>query len=127
MSRNPVEAVLAFLDAINAHDVDALLNLMTEDHAFIDSLGKRIEGREKMRAAWNGYFAFCPDYRVSHEDIVSDGNLVLATGTAGGTIAATHWEIPSAWKALIKGGLLHEWRVYADNKPVYDILAKQAK
>ena len=127
MARNAVEAVLAFLEAINAHDVDRLLSLMTEDHAFIDSLGKRVEGRDKMRAAWSGYFAFCPDYRVSHEVIVSDGILVLTTGTAGGTIAGNRWEIPAAWKAVVNDGLLREWRVYADNKPVYDILAKQGK
>jgi ketosteroid isomerase-like protein len=127
MARNAVEAVLAFLDAINAHDVDKLLGLMTEDHAFIDSLGKGIEGRDKMRAAWSGYFGFCPDYRVSHEDIVNDRNLVLVTGAAGGTIAGTRWDIPAAWKAVVNNGLLREWRVYADNKPVYDILAKMSK
>jgi len=26
--------------------------------------------------------------------------------------------------AVVQDGLVKEWRVYADNKPVYDILAK---
>ena len=36
-------AVLAFIQAINHHDVDSLLDLMTEDHVFVDSLGHVIE------------------------------------------------------------------------------------
>jgi hypothetical protein len=30
----------------------------------------------------------------------------------------------AAWLAIVEDGLVKEWRVYADNKPVYDILAK---
>ena len=32
----------------------------------------------------------------------------------------------AAWLARVENGLLKEWRVYADNKPVYDILARSA-
>jgi uncharacterized protein (TIGR02246 family) len=73
---NPVETVLAFLDAINQHDAGKLAELMTEDHVFIDSLGKSTHGREKMRFGWQGYFAMCPDYWVSHDEIVHTGNTV---------------------------------------------------
>ena len=59
---SPVETVLQFMDRINRRDVDALVELMTEDHVFIDSLGQSVRGREKMRAGWRGYYAFCPDY-----------------------------------------------------------------
>ena len=38
----PVETVLAFFDAINRHDADMLADLITEDHVFIDSLGKSV-------------------------------------------------------------------------------------
>ena len=48
-------------------------------------------------------------------------------GTAGGTIAEHAWEKPDAWRAVIENGLVKEWRVYADNKPVYDILAKSKR
>jgi hypothetical protein len=37
------------------------------------------------------------------------------------------WRIPAAWRAIVHDGLVQEFRVYADNKPVYDILAKAAK
>ncbi len=124
---NPVETVLAFLNAINQDDPDKLAKLMTEDHVFIDALGNSVRGREKMRAGWRGYFAMCPDYRVSHEDIFHNGNTVAVFGSAGGTISANKWQTPAAWRAVVHDGLIQEFRVYADNKPVYDILAKGAK
>jgi len=65
----PIETVLDFLERINKRDPDKLAELMTEDHAFIDSLGNTVRGREKMRTGWRGYYSFCPDYWVSHEEI----------------------------------------------------------
>jgi ketosteroid isomerase-like protein len=128
---NPMETVLQFLERINQHDTDRLAELMTEDHLFIDSLGQSVRGRQKMRTGWQGYYSFCPDYWVSHEEIFPSGNLVAVFGSAGGTIAAegklpteNKWQIRAAWLAVVENGLVKEWRVYADNKPVYDILAK---
>jgi ketosteroid isomerase-like protein len=124
---NPIETLLAFFDAINRHDPDALVALMTEDHIFIDSLGASARGRENMRAGWRAYFAMCPDYRVSHEDIFHTGNIVAVFGSAAGTIREIAWKTPAAWRVVVRDGLIQEFRVYADNKPVYDILAKSAK
>jgi ketosteroid isomerase-like protein len=128
---SPVETVLEFMDCINQRDPDKLAELMTEDHLFIDSLGQAVRGRERMRAGWQGYYALCPDYRVSHREILSDGNVVAVFGEAGGTIAAhgqlppgNKWRTPAAWLAVVENGLVKEWRVYTDNKPVYDIIAK---
>ncbi len=129
---SPTETVLQFMDRINQRDADKLAELMTEDHVFIDSLGNSVRGREKMRAGWRGYYAFCPDYWVSHEDIFENGNLVAVFGAAGGTIAENgklpqenKWRTPAAWLAVVEKGLVKEWRVYADNKPVYDIVARE--
>jgi hypothetical protein len=35
--------------------------------------------------------------------------------------------VANAWRVAVHDGLIQEFRVYADNKPVYDILAKSAK
>jgi ketosteroid isomerase-like protein len=134
MTMSPVETVLRFLELINERNADKLVEMMTEDHVFIDSLGQTVRGREKMRAAWRSYYAFCPDYWVSHEEIFLNGNSVAVFGSAGGTIAANgklppenKWRTPAAWLAVVQDGLLKEWRVYADNKPVYDIMAKSTR
>lgn len=123
----PVETVLHFLDCINQRDSDKLAALMTEDHTFVDSLGQTVRGREAMRKGWQGYFAFCPDYWVSHEEVFSNRNQVAVFGSAGGAIAGEKWRVTAAWLAIAENGLVKEWRVYADNKPVYDILAKSRK
>jgi hypothetical protein len=87
-----------------------------------------------MRAGWRSYYAFCPDYSVSHEEIFQSGDVVAVFGSAGGAIAAqgklppeNKWRTPAAWLAVVEKGRVKEWRVYADNKPVYDIRAKQTR
>lgn len=131
---SPIEITLQFMDAINRHDSDALAALMSDDHVFVDSLGNKVQSRGKMKAGWQDYFAFCPDYWVTHESIFGDGNSVAVFGAAGGTIAANgklppenKWRTPAAWLAGVENGLVKEWRVYADNKPVYDIMAKSGR
>ena len=126
-----IETVLDFLDRINKRDADKLAELMSEDHVFIDSLGNTMQGREKMRAGWRGYYSFCPDYWVTHEEILGNGNIVAVFGAAGGTIAANgklppenKWRTSAAWLAVVENGLVKKWQVYADNKPVYEITAK---
>jgi hypothetical protein len=71
---------------------------------------------------------------VTHEEVLGDGKVVAVFGAAGGTIAAGaggsaalpengKWRTNAAWLAVVENGLIKKWQVYADNKPVYDILA----
>ena len=124
---NSRETFTKFVTAINNHDPDAITALMTPAHRFIDSLGNRVEGAETMRSGWRGYFAICPDYRIEIADLLAADDIILATGTAAGTIDDTPWTTPAAWRAVSRDGLVQEWQVFADNKPVYDILALRAK
>jgi ketosteroid isomerase-like protein len=131
MENTAVDTVLQFLERINQHNADKVAELMTEDHTFIDSLGHSVSGRDNMRLGWRGYFAFCPDYWVSHEEIFPSGERVAVFGAAGGTIAAdgelppeNRWRTSAAWLAIVDNRLVKQWRVYADNKPVYDIMAR---
>ena len=126
---NEVTTVLLFIERINAADVRAISALMTDDHVFIDGLGNRVQGRDKMRAAWNAYYAGFPDYRISHEEVLHNGHVVAVFGTASATYATggkppkeNHWEIPAAWKAIVRGGRIAEWRVYCDNQPARKLL-----
>jgi hypothetical protein len=127
-----VEVVLAFMEAINRHDVEKISALMTEDHVFVDSLGQSVCGRENMVVGWKKYFEFCPDYWLSHEEILEHGRLVAVFGAGGGTIgvggkvtAENKWRVAAAWLAAVENGLVKERRVYADNKPVYEILTRK--
>jgi hypothetical protein len=78
-----------------------------------------------MEAGWRAYFAMCPDYWIRTDHLISNGGIVLAAGEAGGTINHVEWKTPAAWKAVVREDKLAEWQVFADNKPVYEILAKR--
>lgn len=129
MPSNPTDVALAFVDRINHRDVGGLVALMSEDHRFVDGLGQEVKGREQMEKGWSGYFGWFPDYSIKVDDVLSDGNVVAMFGTAEGTYSAkgkapedAHWKIPAAWKAVVRDGRIAEWRVYADNEPVWKIM-----
>lgn len=122
---NSAEIFAHFAAAINHHDIKALTALMTADHVFVDSVGQRVQGAAAMEAGWRGYFAMCPDYWIRADDIVAEGDVVLAVGEAGGTIDRISWRTPAAWKAMVRDGKVMEWCVFADNKPVYEILSRR--
>ena len=115
-----------WLAAINGHDAIALAALMAADFQFVDSLGNRVNGAKAMEAGWRGYFEMCPDYWIRAEHAMAEGETVLLAGEACGTIDAREWRTPAACKAVIRDGTVVEWRVFADNKPVYEILARRS-
>ena len=129
-SRSAASAITVFrqfVAAINQQNVAAIAELLTQDHLFVDALGNTVRDAGSMETGWRGYFTMCPDYSIRVDYVMSDGQTVLAAGEAGGTIDATAWRTPAAWKAVVSEGAVAEWRVFADNKPVYEILAKRQR
>lgn len=122
-----LEVFHQFLAAVNTHDAVAIGNLLSADHLFVDALGNPVHGGKTMEHGWRGYLAMCPDYWIRAEHVLAEGEIVLAAGEAGGTIDGRPWRTPAAWKAVVRDGRLVEWRVFADNKPVYEILAHRPK
>jgi ketosteroid isomerase-like protein len=121
MDSREISVVKAFMAAINQGDVSQLSALMTEDHTFVDSMGRVESGRKTMTTGWGGYFRMFPDYRVEMENILQDDNLVAVFGSASGTyngkrglVAENKIEMPAAWKAVVEDGKIKLWQVYAD-------------
>jgi ketosteroid isomerase-like protein len=125
------QIVYEFAAAINEHDIDKICSLMTNDHRFIDSQGHEVVGKEKMRTGWIGYFQWFPDYRIELTDVFLHGDIVAAFGFASGTFQGLsdkkedRWRLPASWKAIVKGGRVQLWQVYADTKIPYDIINKK--
>ena len=126
---NSADVAMAFVAKINAHDVDGLVALMTPGHLFIDALNSSFRGAEQIATAGN------PILRVSGLRDRSDGRIrsrrqVAIFGKARGTFAANgklarenFWEVPAAWRAVVKEGRVAEWQVYCDNEPARKIMA----
>jgi len=130
--QSPEAVARAFVRAINSQDLGELEKLMTEGHRFVDSLGTVVEGRDKMRNGWAAYFRMVPDYTVIVEETFSDGPVVAMLGVARGTYSSdgrvrseNSWQTPAALRARIEGDRVAEWRVYADNEPIRQLMAKQ--
>lgn len=130
---NALDVATSFVARINDRDVPGIIALMTQDHVFTDSLGNSFNGRDKMHQGWTGYFQWFPDYSIEVTEAFDHGNLVALFGKARGTFAVegklakeNSWEIPAAWKAVVKDGLVAEWQVYCDNDPVRKIMDANA-
>jgi dipeptidase E len=125
------EIVKEYIKNINEHNLDNMINLMSADHVFIDSMGINTKGKETMRAAWDTFLTFFPDYHIKAREIICKNGMVAVFGTASGTLAANgevhaenRFEIPASWTAVIKDGKVAKWRVYADNEPVRKLIKK---
>jgi hypothetical protein len=129
--KTPEEIALAFVEAVNQQDVPGMAALLDGEHRLTDSLGRSIEGREAVLAAWRAYFGWMPDYRIAIGDVLVRGSRVALFGTAFGTFAPdgeirreNRWELPAAWLAEVAENLIESWQVYTDNKPVYEIMER---
>ena len=125
----PKQILLSFIKRINDHDAEAMAALMTDDHVFIDSLGHAVRGRIEMRRAWESYFGLFPDYLIIFDEIFERSGVFAILGKASGTycaggemLAENHWEIPAAWRAVIRVDRVAEWRVFADNYQTVKLL-----
>ena len=146
-----VEAVAhLFVRAINRHDVAGLADMMTSEHRFIDSLGNVVVGQHEARRGWAGYFGMVPDYAITILESYGAGSVVIMLGTAKGTFVPpptppsyfpaaqpkaaqepgaqlnpeNAWKTPLALRVLVENGRVAEWRVYADNEPIREIMRK---
>jgi len=123
--QEPASVTRRFVEAVNARDADKILAQTTDDHVFIDSLGFRTAGRGPLREAWTAYFKMVPDFRISLDQVIEHGEVVVAFGAASGTWKGKapprpedRWSTPAAWRAVVRAGQVAEWRVYADLEPL---------
>ncbi|MGH9601072.1 MAG: nuclear transport factor 2 family protein [Terriglobales bacterium] len=128
---DPIVVALALEKKINSGDAEGIVALMAPDGAFIDSMGMKITGQANLRQAWTQYFRMVPDYRISHTEIFSQGATVAMFGEARGTFShdgllhrENAWSTPAAWRAVVEGGRIRVWQVYADNEPIRQIMRR---
>ena len=121
------ETVLAFIDCINAHDVDGLADLMTDDHRFIDAHGNEVAGKEQMIAGWRGYFGMFPDYSIKVMEVFENGESFAMFGVAGASFQGrpeASWRLPAALKAIVRDGRVALWQVFADTKIPFEMIER---
>lgn len=72
-----VATVDRFNEAFNRHDVDGVMSAMTDDCVFENTSppnGERFEGQDRVRAAWEAFFAASPTAHFDAEDVITSGD-----------------------------------------------------
>ena len=123
--------ILEFIEFINKHDIEGMASLMSDDHAFIDAHNNTYSGKDKMKASWQLYFEWFPDYTIEVSDIIQGGQCTAVLGFANGTYRnmqnperSNYFHLPSAWKVVVENDKIKLWQVYADTKAPNDIMER---
>ena len=73
-----IATVERFNDALNRHDVDAVMALMTDDCIFENTYpppdGERFTGQAAVRAFWEGMLRASPSARFATEELFAHGD-----------------------------------------------------
>ena len=126
------EIILNFVRGINEHNINALAELMSENHNFIDAHGNMVEGRETMKSGWAGYFSLFPDYKIEITDMYEYGNTFVMFGNASGTFKGINpetnsWKLPATFRAELQNDKVKLWQVYCDTKIPFDIIQRNSQ
>ena len=127
------EIVLAFIKAINDHDVNKIYDLMPDDHIFIDGAGKKHIGKIGMKEGWQNYYQLFPDYSVEITDVIESNSVIGLFGYASGTYKFNNystddnfWKTTAAWKAIVENKKIKLWQVYCDYTRLMEIINKKS-
>jgi len=101
-------AALRFNEKINHRDLDGLVNLMTDDHLFIDNSG---DVYKNMKEGWREFFEKYPDYRNIFTSVTVKDNVAVMVGYSTCS-NEPRLNGPSMWTAKVRDGRVSEWRVY---------------
>ena len=86
LKKDSTEAlIIQFNEAFNRHEVEGVMDLMTDDCVFENTNpppdGARFEGAEAVRAYWQKFFAANPDAHFEIEDIIASGDRCVTRWT----------------------------------------------
>lgn len=113
MAVDDAKALLAaFTEAWNAHDIDEMMALMTEDCEFLasagpDREGKRYVGREEVRRAYLTILEAMPDARWRNGRAFVVGDTAFTLWTLTGTMRdGTAIDVDGVDHFVLQGGLI---------------------
>lgn len=128
-SMSPRETAVAFFDRINAHDVDGIVGLLSDEYQFVNSSGDQFSGRQFMRETWADQFSKHPDFRIRVRNVIADENGVAIFGFSEGTYAPdgqmreeNKWSVPAAYLLKASAGKITYFETYSDASMVYDLM-----
>lgn len=123
------ESALAFIDKINAHDVDGIVGSLSADYEFVNSSGDHFHGSKFMRDEWAAQFKKHPDFKIRIGRVVADAEAVAIFGYSEGTYAPdgklvpeNRWSVPAAFLLMSREGKISYFESFSDASMVYDMM-----
>lgn len=111
-----IAAVERFNAAFNNHDVDAVMNAMTEDCIFENTNpqpdGTRIVGAEAVRAFWKKFFAANPDAVFETEELFANGDRCVVRWIYRKTREGKPWHLRGVDIFKVRNGKVAEKLAY---------------
>ena len=111
----PETIALQFNNCINNQNLVGLVDLMTDDHLFIDSANNSVVGKLNNKENWNKFFDLFPDYQNIFEVINSKISTVIMQGYSVCSDDRLD-NLRAIWVAQIIDNKVKEWRIYLDTK-----------
>ena len=114
--RTTRKTVENFNAAFNRHDVDAVMNLMTENCVFENTNpppdGTRIEGAAAVRAYWVKFFTSNPDAFFEAEEMIVSGNRCIVRWIYRKTKDGKPWHLRGVDVFKVENGKVAEKFAY---------------
>ncbi|WP_198424869.1 nuclear transport factor 2 family protein [Spirosoma endbachense] len=111
-----LDAVERFNAAFNRHDVDAVMNAMTEDCIFENTNpqpdGTRLVGADAVRAYWGKFFAANPDAIFETEEIFATGDRCVVRWIYRKTKEGKPWHLRGVDIFKVRNGKVAEKLAY---------------
>lgn len=131
--QDAIALVHRIADAANTHDIPALMELYAEDAVVISPAMSRITGRAAIGAAWDLMLSTFPDWKVCPDEVLVDGDRIIALGVNTATDRKGWFGLPPTGSTInyravllltiVDGKIAHEERVY-DVSSVLQLLEK---
>ena len=113
-----IEVVTRMVEAWNAHDLDAVYGLLTDDYREYANGVLRRNSRAEARAADDTMYQMIPDYRRTVEELWGAGDRVVSRFTIFGTMAdGSTLERAIGCFYGIRDGKIHECHLFFDTAP----------
>jgi ketosteroid isomerase-like protein len=87
MSQENVEQAYRAIDAVNRHELHALLDVMDDDVESVSrivAIEGGLHGHDGVRRWWENWFDAFPDYQLEIQELRDLGDVILATVRAAG-------------------------------------------
>ena len=116
VARATSAAVARFVDALNRHDVAAIMAAMTDDCVFENTApgpdGTRFEGQAVVRAYWERWVVANPDARFETEETIVTGDRAVVRWVYSKTRDGQPWHLRGVDVFRIRDGKVAEKLAY---------------